>query len=1122
VKRSIRVQVADWLAVSPAARIIEWTNGILSLLSVLMYIIQDLFDAIDSELATAQEYMNLFFAADFLLHLYAAESRSRYIFNKYVIVDIITIVPTLIIFFFKVTGNSGQRTTMEILQSFNFLRVVRLIKVQHLVLRENNNAREYGGPNVRRQLIGALIKFFVVLFSFAGAYLTIENEFAPTSMLKRRNRGRLTIIDCLYFVATTVSTVGYGDLAPLSVPGKFLVSIMIMTALAIISDTLNQIVTLITSQSPYARDSYSPSGLAKHVVVCGKFDSTSMNDFLCEFFHPDHCARDEMFHVVILGQDTPDLTMKSLLEDERFFTHTKYIEGLVMMDKDLARARVDQAESVFILSNKDSSNSKDLDAATVFRAMSIKKYVRMQANKDIFIVMQLIQSRSRVNFQHSCYGNTNFQIVCIDEIKQGLLAKSCLCPGFSTLVSNLITSSNFEAQEHMETWLYEYIQGCGKEMYRAKLSRAFEGKPFAQVANIVYENYHCTLFALEVVDRQGRVRVVMSPAKYEIPSGSTYGFLIADNADKVNDVLNHGWKEQREMDPKDHDDDDQEKVSAVNLTKLNSVEVAEDFMSSRAEVDKMKLNYHYVDEAIDLESAVKNQVEELKGHILLLGSAQSHVFFVETLRRKHVVPKDIVILTSEKPGHETWSRIRHFPGVHFIIGNQNSRKDLVRAGIHGLDTAVIISAQKAVVKCRGKAKTTKDKKKDDLILNEMKGGGRLLDADCIFAYQAIRKHCPTAKIICQLRRAENILFLGADLGRFNDIMITPSFASGMVFLSAMMDRLTAQCFYNRDLLNILQALVSSGTYGKNDFSGDVDPSELGFQPVPRSFEGKTYMQLFKYLISKRSTLPLGLYRRCPMDDVSPQPYVITNPSPDLLINVQDSVFALLSPENMQQAPLGDIVVVVVEGDLPPRSSAFGLSQLANSVSCLIESEGESAQTDSCINTLMPHWNYSCRFSVMDDSGYLEVSAFEGDKLRPDTFIGKVSVAMSTLLDHPDWVNGRLVSLDSWYNLTGRHHDGMQAKGKLRLQLCLLPFAAGLTDDRMDDGPGPRPLPPLSRRHDIVSDRRSSTAASAGLKSAKRRVPAPASSSKNPAFSRGWGTGQEDDGGGRGGRHPSEI
>ena len=29
---------------------------------------------------------------------------------------------------------------------------------------------------------------------------------------------------------------------------------------------------------------------------------------------------------------------------------------------------------------------------------------------------------------------------------------------------------------------------------------------------------------------QGRVQVVMNPCKYEIPSGSTYGFLIADDA----------------------------------------------------------------------------------------------------------------------------------------------------------------------------------------------------------------------------------------------------------------------------------------------------------------------------------------------------------------------------------------------------------------------------------------------------------------------------------------------------------------------------------------------------------------------------------------------------------------
>ena len=40
--------------------------------------------------------------------------------------------------------------------------------------------------------------------------------------------------------------------------------------------------------------------------------------------------------------------------------------------------------------------------------------------------------------------------------------------------------------------------------------------------------------------------------------------------------------------------------------------------------------------------------------------------------------QDIVILSPEKPSHETWSRLRHFPGVYFIQGTQKNRKDLVR------------------------------------------------------------------------------------------------------------------------------------------------------------------------------------------------------------------------------------------------------------------------------------------------------------------------------------------------------------------------------------------------------------------------------------------------------------
>ena len=75
-----------------------------------------------------------------------------------------------------------------------------------------------------------------------------------------------------------------------------------------------------------------------------------------------------------------------------------------------------------------------------------------------------------------------------------------------------------------KTLLLPVYQGCGKEVYRAKLSKVFEGKSFgqvihknscipqqqksvtfvlrSQVANVVFAKYNCTLFAVEIVDRK--------------------------------------------------------------------------------------------------------------------------------------------------------------------------------------------------------------------------------------------------------------------------------------------------------------------------------------------------------------------------------------------------------------------------------------------------------------------------------------------------------------------------------------------------------------------------------------------------------------------------------------------
>jgi hypothetical protein len=82
-----------------------------------------------------------------------------------------------------------------------------------------------------------------------------------------------------------------------------------------------------------------------------------------------------------------------------------------------------------------------------------------------------------------------------------LLAKSCLCPGLITVISNLISSSGEPPlQEHLPyEWLYQYWQGQGFEIYKTQLPNYFRGKTFCHTVLVIYKKFEAVLFGLEIM-----------------------------------------------------------------------------------------------------------------------------------------------------------------------------------------------------------------------------------------------------------------------------------------------------------------------------------------------------------------------------------------------------------------------------------------------------------------------------------------------------------------------------------------------------------------------------------------------------------------------------------------------
>ena len=144
-----------------------------------------------------------------------------------------------------------------------------------------------------------------------------------------------------------------------------------------------------------------------------------------------------------------------------------YLEGNPTSTQALERACIRQAESVVILNDKLSFDATYSDTNIILQAMIIRNYLQQKPKAEVKICMQLLKPESITHYKLSLDSDLikDDQIVCVEQMKFSLMAKSCLCPGLVALITNLI-KSNDEKKSIGETkddknykWMTDYQQG---------------------------------------------------------------------------------------------------------------------------------------------------------------------------------------------------------------------------------------------------------------------------------------------------------------------------------------------------------------------------------------------------------------------------------------------------------------------------------------------------------------------------------------------------------------------------------------------------------------------------------------------------------------------------------------
>lgn len=193
-----------------------------------------------------------------------------------------------------------------------------------------------------------------------------------------------------------------------------------------------------------------------------------------------------------------------------------------------------------------------------------------------------------------------------------------------------------------------------------------------------------------------------------------------------------------------------------------------------------------------MEVSEEHQLARLQNHIVVCGIHSSIMHFVLPLRAQYLksAQQDIVIITPlQSIPSDIWDSISKFPRIFLINGSPLLLEVLRRARVHRADKAVILGQDPTSAKSH-------------LINDEM------LDAQSIFIYKAIKKCNPELQIMTEMSFSSNIDFLQSrGGGELSEFCYSTLFAAGEVYISAIIDTLTAQAFYNPNIVTILQQLL---------------------------------------------------------------------------------------------------------------------------------------------------------------------------------------------------------------------------------------------------------------------------------------------------------------------------
>ncbi len=162
-------------------------------------------------------FFTILFSAEYLVRIFISKKPKVYIWSFYGIIDLLSVLPTYLSLFFAGTQYLLVIRILRILRIFRVLKLTRYMKASHVLSVSLKQSRF------------KIIVFFEVLIT------TVVIMGSLMYLIEGTENGFTSIPMSIYWAIITLTTVGFGDITPVTPLGQFMASLIMILGYSIIA-----------------------------------------------------------------------------------------------------------------------------------------------------------------------------------------------------------------------------------------------------------------------------------------------------------------------------------------------------------------------------------------------------------------------------------------------------------------------------------------------------------------------------------------------------------------------------------------------------------------------------------------------------------------------------------------------------------------------------------------------------------------------------------------------------------------------------------------------------------------------------------------------------------------------